>query len=154
MFAKAAVAAGDGCDSDGVDETAASSCSRADCGRSILSPTRDDGISEEGSTDSWLDQFSTGEVITEMQGNFSFPLMKMQVMVMVVGDGGGLVKSCGERDFEKTRWSQSGGGGNSMLPRLPIIICEVQYQPARSFEKHSVKGDLLSALNQVPIPSP
>ena len=105
MFSKAAVAAGDGCDSGGVDETAARSCSRADCGKSILSPTRDDGISDEGSTDNWLDQLSTGEAITEMQGKLGFPLMKTQVMVMVVEDRGGLVKSCGEGYFGKTRWS-------------------------------------------------
>ena len=120
MFVKAAVVADDGCDSDDVDETAARSCSRADCGRSILSPTREDGISDDGSTDSWLDQFSTGEAITEMQGNCSFPRMKVQVIVMVVEDKGGLVESCDEGNFGKTRWSSSGSGGESVLPRLPI----------------------------------
>lgn len=134
MFVKAAVAAGDGCDSDDVDETAARSCSRADCGRSILSPTREDGISEEGSTDNWLDQFSTGEAITEMQGNFSLPRMKVQVMVMVVEDKGGLVESCNEGNFGKTRWSSSGSGVNRCCPAYQLR--EVQYQPreaSRSF---------------------
>lgn len=46
--------------------------------------------------------------------------MKVQVMVMVVEDKGGLVESCDKENFEKTRWSWSGSGGESVLPRLPM----------------------------------
>lgn len=136
MFVKAAVAAGDGCDSDDVDETAARSCSRADCGKSILSPTREDGISEEGSTDNWLDQFSTGEAITEMQGNFSFPRIKVQVMVMAVEDRGGLVESCDKGILGRRAGACRVVGVNRCCPAYQLR----EVPTTRSFEKLSVKG--------------